>query len=102
MTKRRNPSVTVLCEVEKMINDRPLTRQSDDPLDLSPLTPSTLLLGYRNQSSSPTTFSWTRHSREKWKEAQRLADMFWARWLKEYFPSLQKKQKWLSPKSNLN
>ena len=45
--------LTVMCEVEKMTNGRPLTRQCDDPRDLSPLTPNTLLLGYRNQSSSP-------------------------------------------------
>ncbi len=35
--------LTVMCEVEKIINDRPLTQQCDDPRDLSALTPSTLL-----------------------------------------------------------
>ena len=44
--------LTVMCEVEKMINDRPLTRQCDDPRDLAALTPNTLLLSYRNESSS--------------------------------------------------
>jgi hypothetical protein len=29
---------TILAEVEKILNDRPLTRLSDDPNDLEPLT----------------------------------------------------------------
>ena len=92
--------LTVMCEVEKMINDRPLTRQCEDPRDLSALTPNTLLLSHRNQSSSADALSSTYHPREKWKQAQRLADEFWARWIKEYLPSLQERQKWLTPKRN--
>ncbi len=80
--------LTVMCEVEKMINDRPLIRQCEDPRDLSALTPNTLLLSHRNQSSSADALSSTYHPREKWKQAQRLADEFWARWIKEYLPSL--------------
>ncbi len=93
--------LTVMCEVEKIINDRPLTWQCDDPRDRSALTPSTLLLGYRNQSSSANTSSSNYHLKEKWKEAQKLADQFWACWLKEYLPSLQQRQKWLFPRRNL-
>lgn len=92
--------LTVMCEVEKMINDRPLTRQCDDPRDLSTLTPNTLLLGYRNRSSSANVSS-SNHLQEKWKQAQKLADRFWDRWLKEYLPTLQEKQKWLTPRRNL-
>ena len=32
---------------------------------------------------------------------QLLADLFWRRWLKEYLPTLQARQKWLHPKRNL-
>ena len=38
--------LTVTCEVEKIMNDHPLTRQCDDPRDLAALTPNTLLLSY--------------------------------------------------------
>ena len=36
--------LTVSCETEKIVNDRPLTRQCDDHRDPSALTPNTLLL----------------------------------------------------------
>lgn len=96
--------LTVMCEVEKMINDRPLTRQCDDPRDLklAALIPNTLLLSYQNRSSSANASASTHNLREKWKLAHKLANEFKARWLKEYLPSLQERQKWLFPRRNLN
>jgi len=35
---------TLLCEVESIVNSRPITKLSNDPLDPSPLTPNHLLL----------------------------------------------------------
>ena len=30
-----------------------------------------------------------------------MADIFWRRWLKEYLPDLQQRQKWLNPQRNV-
>ena len=35
---------TLMCEVEAIVNGRPITKVSDDPRDLEPLTPNHLLL----------------------------------------------------------
>ncbi len=56
--------LTVMCEVEKIINDCSLTRQCEDPRDLSVLTP-TLLLSHISQSSPADALSSTYHPREK-------------------------------------
>jgi hypothetical protein len=34
------------------------------------------------------------YSRKKWRQTQILANHFWKRWLKEYIPALQERQKW--------
>ena len=43
---------TLMCEVERILNDRPFTSLSDQPDDPEPLTPSKLLL-LRSNSCFP-------------------------------------------------
>lgn len=47
---------TLLCEVETMINSRPITKVSNDPNDLEALTPNHLLLLKVKPSMSPGVF----------------------------------------------
>ena len=90
---------TVLCLCEKIINDRPLSSLSSDPNDLTPLTPSTILL-LRGNSSSPM-FDSDLSPRQFHKQAEYLADIFWARWQKEYVNTLSLRQKWHTQKPNV-
>lgn len=81
---------TFLCEVENIINIRPLTTVSNGVKDLQPLTPSMLLCLKEGQSLPPgTEDSFDTYSRKPWRRAQYLADLFWKRWVKEYLPILQ-------------
>jgi hypothetical protein len=41
------------------------------------------------------------YSRKTWRQSQVLSDHFWKRWLHEYLPTLQQRQKWLRPQRNL-
>lgn len=47
---------TVLVDVEKILNDRPITPVSSDPQDLEAQTPSHILLLCQNASLPPVTF----------------------------------------------
>ena len=88
---------TLLCEVEAVINNCPLTTESlSDPLSLLPLTPSTLLTG-KTKLILPHPGKFQRedvYCKLRWRRIQHIANEFWSRWSKEYLKSLQARQKW--------
>ena len=85
---------TVFCEVESMINGRPLTKLNDSPDDLAPLTPNHLLLSQGNVSGPPWKFVEADMLRKRWRHVQHLANQFWRKWLRAYLPELQRRVKW--------
>ena len=89
-----------LVEVEKILNSRPITRVSSDPSDLEPLTPNHILLLRHNPCSAPSEFEDSDKFQARWKRVHILANEFWARWVKEYLPMLQERQKWLKRRRN--
>lgn len=94
--------VTLLCEVESIINGRPITTVSSDSNDPEPLTPNHLLLLRSEPQMPPGLFQKEdSFSRRRWKQVQYLADIFWKRWSKEYLPLLQSRQKWTTIRKNL-
>ncbi|XP_068704623.1 uncharacterized protein [Montipora foliosa] len=93
---------TLMCEVESILNSRPISAVSSDPCDLEALTPNHLLL---LKSEAPLPPGLFQHkdllSRRRWRQVQYLADVFWRRWCKEFLPLLQIRQKWVRPRRNL-
>ncbi|XP_072931477.1 uncharacterized protein [Epargyreus clarus] len=81
---------TLLAEVEYTVNSRPLTHVSVSAEDPEALTPNHFLLGGNGRVSTPGEFN-DRDTicKNSWRAAQRLTDIFWTRWLREYLPELQ-------------
>ena len=92
---------TLFCEVEAIINSRPLTRVSNDPKDLNVLTPSHLLTLKSPVQSCMLSDKTDVYARRRWRQVQYLADMFWKRWVNKYLPELQERQKWFKASKNL-
>ena len=91
---------TLLCEAERILNDRPLTSLSDHPDDPELLTPNKLLPLRSNSCFPPDVFKGHDKYSKRWRQAQCLADSFWKRWMKGYLPALQTRQKWSVPRRN--
>ncbi len=93
---------TLFCEVESILNSRPITTLSDDHHDLEPLTPNHILLLKSSPALPPGLFQKSDvYIRRRWRQVQFLADLFWKRWSQEYLPLLQDRQRWFTAKREL-
>ena len=94
---------TLLCEVESIINSRPLTVISSDVKDPLPLSPSQILT-MKTSVVLPPPGQFQHNDvymRRRWRRVQYLCNLFWSRWKKEYLPTLQQRPKWNQPKRNM-
>ncbi|XDV29292.1 hypothetical protein PO909_032429 [Leuciscus waleckii] len=79
---------TLFCEVEAILNNRPLSTVSSDPYDLEPLTPNHLLLLKTQPIMPPGIFLKSDlYARRRWKQVQYMADLFWHRPKNTFFYS---------------
>ena len=84
---------TYLTEAENLINSRPITRVSDEPL-VDALTPNHLLVMQGNSPHSLVGYDDSKIVRSQWKQVTQLTENFWRRWHAEYLHTLQQRQKW--------
>ena len=93
---------TLMCEVEAIVNGRPLTKVTEDLQDVEALTPNHLLLMKGKPVLPPTlTDSKDHYVKRRWRQVQYLSDIFWRRWIREYLPLLQERQKWNQLRPNV-
>lgn len=95
--------ITVFCEVEAVVNSRPLT---EVPLEIGedlPLTPNHLLRINPKVALPPmVTSDKDCYARNRYKVVQFVADEFWRRWIKEYPATIMTRPKWRKERENLN
>ena len=86
---------TAMIGAEDLINSRPLTYQSANPADDVPLTPNHFLHGQIGGHFAPTSYDETDFNlRKRWRRIQELVRHFWSRWMREWLPGLNARQKW--------
>lgn len=101
-TPREEVLITILAEIEHIINSRPLTHVSPDPRDGQALTPNHFLIGTSSGQLALSRFEINdTNLRKQWRWSQTIADAFWQRWLREYLPSLLPRTKWVRETENL-
>ena len=94
---------TLMTEVERILNSRPLTHVSDNIDDYEALTPNHILFGkhrlwsYLECDITDKDIS----SRKHYRQVQALAAAFWQRWRKEYLPDLTRRPTWRSKVANV-
>ena len=87
---------------EAIMNSRPITYQSADPIEDVPLTPNHFIIGLMGNSFAPETDLETAFiPRKRWRRVQELIRHFWKRWLKEWVPALNARPKWRVERNNL-
>ncbi|XP_067950597.1 uncharacterized protein [Watersipora subatra] len=94
---------TFLYEVMAVVNCRPLTAHNDGHRTAAALSPNQLLtMESKVVLPPPEVFeNADTYSRKRWRIVQGLANVFWARWHKEYLQTLKMRQKWTKANPNI-
>ena len=92
---------TLLANIECCLNSRPITPLTNDPSDVSALTPGHFLVGapllqipYIDTTQLPA------NRLTHWGHVQQLSRRFWDRWYHEYLQQLQTRSKWFKSKND--
>ncbi len=94
---------TLLCEIEAVLNSRPLYQRSSDPTDLEALTPGHLLTGEALTAVPTPCLLDVRENRlNQYQLVQNRVQHFWRRWSREYLNTLQQRNKWMWQRENVS
>lgn len=86
---------TLVIQVEGILNSRPLFSMSNDPNDLSPITPSHFLIGRPLNSVPEVDLTQSKFNRlSRIQHVQKLCQQFWSQFSKHYISELHSQYKW--------
>ena len=92
---------TYVSNATRIVNDRPLTSLSDNPLDYNAITPASILTPSLDPALPIGHPHSTDHLRRDFRYNMALAQRFWERWIKFYLPQLQRRKNWLKIVDNI-
>lgn len=96
--------VTLLSQIESILNSRPLYATADDDAGFDVLTPAHFLIGSANfylpEKEISESIPVGRLTR--WQYIQRRVQSFWKKFSIEYLHNLQQRAKWRRPQPNFN
>ena len=90
---------TLLVQIEACLNSRPIQPLTDDPTDLTALTPAHFLLGRPTLTvPEPSVLGLTMNRLSRRELLRQMYEDFWKRWSSEYLHELQQRPKWRTRK----
>lgn len=95
--------VTILYQIEAILNSRPLCLASEDPSETDYLTPGHFLVGAPlNVLPDPDLSHINPNHLGRWQYCQERTQHFAYRWKREYLNTLQQRMKWKNPHPNVD
>lgn len=94
---------TVLCQIEAVLNSRPISALTDEFSDFTVLTPGHFLMGSAPLSvPEPILLNINENRLSRWQLMEKMHQDFWKSWSSEYLTSLQQRPRWQSIQDNLS
>jgi hypothetical protein len=93
--------MTLLAEVEYVLNSRPLTAFSNHPDDLRPLCPNDILLPRPGAGLPPDDLPDKVSLKRRWRQTQQLVNRFWKKFHSTYLSKLTLRPKWNVQRPNV-
>ncbi|GFW97257.1 uncharacterized protein TNCV_4784711 [Trichonephila clavipes] len=94
--------LTIITQIEGILNSRPITPLSEDIDDLEMLTPGHFLIGRPITSiSEPNLLDKIENTLSRWQKLTKIVQHIWTKWSRDYLNNLQQRNKWQFHKDNV-